>query len=147
MTTVTMPKPHLELLLTVDHSEVSRARTAVVRALEDLGFDDLVDDAMVIVSELATNALRVTDQQVRRFQQRYREMVRVRFRVYENQGHPTVEVWDAFPNEIPQDKPEDPETENGRGLQIVQALADQWGYLHRNDDQGRTWKAVWAVLK
>jgi anti-sigma regulatory factor (Ser/Thr protein kinase) len=140
-------QPYLELSLTVEHSEVSRARQAVVRALEDLGYESLIDDAVVIVSELATNAIRETEERLRHLTRKYIIASRVKVLLHKNEGHPVVEVWDPFPDHIPEVQVADFVMESGRGLFIVGHLAKDWGYVHRTDEQGRTWKSVWAVLK
>ncbi|WP_051713453.1 ATP-binding protein [Spirillospora albida] len=145
MAPVTIKRPHLELALTVDPTEVSRARRAVSRALEDLGHPDLVEDAQQIVSELVTNALRETTEKLSHLTREYLAACRVKFLVHENDGHPTVEVWDMFPDEIPMPQQADLDMESGRGLFIVRSLAKEWGYVHRFDAE-RVWKSVWAVL-
>ncbi|GAA2450608.1 hypothetical protein GCM10010191_80740 [Actinomadura vinacea] len=148
MTSVTAIRPpHLELSLTVDRSEVSRARRAAARALKDLGYPELVENAQLIVSELVTNALHLTDNRLSHLSRDYVAQSRVRFQVHENDGHPAVEVWDAFPDEIPLVLSPGSIAEQGRGLHIVAHLAKEWGYVLRTDEIRRTWKCVWAVLR
>ncbi|MBN0048298.1 SpoIIE family protein phosphatase [Streptomyces actuosus] len=95
--------------------------------------DRLVEDAILVVSELVTNAVvhAGTD-------------VRLLCRL-EPSGHVVVEVSDQHPSRAPRDgeavraTPEPPE--HGRGLRLVSALADSWGITYCRDA-----KTVWARL-
>jgi hypothetical protein len=53
-----------------------------------------------------------------------------------------IEVWDAS-TDLPVCQDLEPETESGRGLQLVEALSADWGsYV----SAGRSRKMVWAVV-
>ncbi|MEU3334515.1 ATP-binding SpoIIE family protein phosphatase [Streptomyces sp. NPDC006668] len=95
--------------------------------------DRLTDDAVLVTSELVTNAVvhAGTD-------------VEVECRLEEATGALVVEVRDQHPSRAPRgSEPEVPhETpEYGRGLRLVTALAESWGVTYR-----RGAKTVWARL-
>ena len=123
-----------------DHAESSRmflpvgesvraSRNFVVAALRRLQADDLVHDATVIVSELATNAVR---------------HARSPFRVSVSElgGLVCISVKDvgdghaALPTTAADDHASD-----GRGMAIIDALAHRWGYSALEEG-----KVVWAQL-
>ncbi|MFG1999877.1 ATP-binding protein [Spirillospora sp. NPDC048911] len=129
-------QPHLQINLTQSRTEVSRARAATTRALKDLGFPELIDDARLIVSELVTNALDAT------------AAGRVIFAVYHNDGRPLVEVWDSETARRPQPQRPAHMAQGGRGLLVVEELAADWGHhLAQLTPNGPPWKCVWALLK
>ncbi|MFE6621473.1 SpoIIE family protein phosphatase [Streptomyces sp. NPDC057740] len=95
--------------------------------------DRLVDDAVVVVSELVTNAVvhAGTD-------------VELACRLEDDTGDLLVEVLDHHPSRAPRDgEVEAPyETpEYGRGLRLVSRLAESWGVTYRTGA-----KTVWARL-
>jgi anti-sigma regulatory factor (Ser/Thr protein kinase) len=123
-----------------DHPESSRmflpvsesvraSRSFVVAALHRLEADHLVHDATVIVSELATNAVR---------------HARSPFRVSvdESVGFVCISVQDAGDEHagLPTIAPDDHALE-GRGMAIIDALAHRWGYDVLADGT-----VVWAQL-
>ncbi|MBO2454189.1 ATP-binding protein [Actinomadura barringtoniae] len=138
-------KPYLRLNLTLSFSEVSRARAGVARALQALGHPDLVSDAMVISSELVTNAVTAQTQG------------RVIFAVWGNRGRPLVEVWDTAIWTAPRLDPPpiealmdmDESDLGGWGLANVQTLAAHWGHRLAEfpGEPGVIRKCVWALLK
>lgn len=114
---------------------VTAARRFVMGALDAWDCGDLVDDAAICVSELAANAVlhgrSAFDVAVRRL----------------GTGV-AIDVIDRRPVELPAVVPTEGTaadiTRNaatGRGLQIVGALADRWGFTTTEDD-----KAVWVEL-
>ncbi len=105
--------------------QVSRARREVARYL---GGCPAADDAALVVSELATNAV---------LHSRSRHGV---FTVHSElfRTHAQIEVCDAGGTW----EPGDTSTDGGRGLGIVAALAAEWGV--DGDARGRT---VWARLQ
>lgn len=88
-----------------------------------------IDDATLIVSELATNASAHT------------LSVDVSVHLHQIGSVLTITVVDRGSHRPIQPRQADPEEEHGRGLQIVAALADKWG--QRPLDPGT---AVWACL-
>lgn len=95
--------------------------------------DRLADDAVVVVSELVTNAVVHAGTDV--------ELV---CRLEAETGALVVEVLDHHPSRAPRDgSPEPPygTPEYGRGLRLVAALAESWGITYRTGA-----KTVWARL-
>ncbi|AKH83581.1 6-phosphofructokinase [Streptomyces sp. CNQ-509] len=106
---------------------VGKAREFVAAVL-DAG--DRADDIRLCVSELATNALRHTPAG---------RLFLVRVVVQEHLVH--VEVHDAGDGEPHVCAPAETD-DDGRGLLLVAALADDWGTSDRNGPG----KAVWATF-
>jgi anti-sigma regulatory factor (Ser/Thr protein kinase) len=92
---------------------VRKARDFVRTQLCDLGFPESVDDGVLIVSELATNASRSAPDAP------YVVTVRV------GAGHPVIEVHDCSPG-LPEKCAPDFTSESGRGLHVVDELCAEW---------------------
>ena len=88
---------------------------------------DLVDDAALVATELVTNAVRYGEPP-------YDLHVRL------HGGGVVIEVWDSSLAE-PVPRLAGPDDEAGRGLLIVEGIADSWGMRR---DGGR--KAVWCLI-
>jgi anti-sigma regulatory factor (Ser/Thr protein kinase) len=103
------------------------ARRFVVAALEGLACDELIGDAALIVTELATNAV---------------VHARSDFTVAiaSSGGAVRIEVRDAS-SHAPTTRVSSPSTTGGRGLSIIDTLASAWGVLRAGDG-----KVVWAQL-
>ncbi|MDR7312005.1 serine phosphatase RsbU (regulator of sigma subunit)/anti-sigma regulatory factor (Ser/Thr protein kinase)/putative methionine-R-sulfoxide reductase with GAF domain [Nocardioides luteus] len=111
-------------------TSVSEARRFARRVLADWGFEDLLDDAVLLTSELVTNA--VTHAGTPMTVAVVREADRVRIDVVDQ--HPT-RVLPVGANARPGIG------EHGRGLLITSALATAWGVEYRKDH-----KRVWAAF-
>jgi PAS domain S-box-containing protein len=112
---------------------VATARSFVRDTLQGWGFADIVDDAVVLTSELVTNAVVHAGTSADVLCLRSDEGVR-------------IEVADRYPErEIPlQGSPVNmgnPDREGGRGLQLCAALAGRWGVEYTP-----THKQVWFQL-
>jgi anti-sigma regulatory factor (Ser/Thr protein kinase) len=106
----------------------SRARRFVAAALRRWDCpDDILDPVLLLTSELVTNAYRHAGTETR---------VSVGF----DDDRARVEVRDVGAGE-PELRPHDTGRVDGRGLQIVDALADRWGY--HSTEAGT---AVWFEL-
>ncbi|MFA1549685.1 ATP-binding protein [Actinomadura chokoriensis] len=115
-------------------SSVAVARRRLSSELVDSGvYESVVDDASVIVSELISNALRharpLPSGQVRVCWLRSGDILE-------------LEVSDGGAMTEPRRGPGTLSSLGGRGLGIVEALADGWGVRH---EEGAT--TVWAVLR
>lgn len=122
-----LPDEDVHLHLAGHLSEVARARHLAVQLAGDTGVD--VDDAALLVTELATNALR--------------------------HGGPGVDLWlrpvaggglrvelvDGRPGTLPGVSVPDADAEGGRGLLLVSALARSWG-----SERLSAGKCVWFEL-
>ncbi|MFD7897569.1 DUF6415 family natural product biosynthesis protein [Streptomyces sp. NPDC059743] len=111
---------------------VALARVELRKALADWGLSVLEDSAVLIVSELLSNArlhAQVTPEQS------------IETRYFRRPGGLRIEVHDGSPKR-PQRRTPDPDAPDGRGLLLVEALADEWGVAER----GGPGKAVWAAL-
>ncbi|WJV45294.1 ATP-binding SpoIIE family protein phosphatase [Streptomyces flavofungini] len=113
--------------LAPDPSEVSRARDLVRRQLRDWGLDAISDTAVLLASELVTNAVRHA-----RGGRIGLRLVRSRQLLCE------VEDDDAS---LPTLLSAGPADEFGRGLRIVTSLAKEWGTSRTNSG-----KTVWFEL-
>ncbi|WP_327416751.1 SpoIIE family protein phosphatase [Streptomyces sp. NBC_01233] len=113
---------------------VAAARAFVRDTLQGWGFADIVDDAVVLTSELVTNAV-------------VHAGTRAEVLCLRAEGGVRVEVADRYPErELPLRHPDerpyaDPDRENGRGLMLCAALATRWGVEYT-----ATHKHVWFRL-
>ena len=109
------------------------ARLQVRAALGLRGLDEYADDAEIITSELVTNAAQhLCDNGT--------QTIEVTITYAESPAAVTIAVSDSSPRgPIRRDTP--PGSEQGRGLQIIEALSAHWGW--RQEGGG---KVVFAVL-
>jgi hypothetical protein len=114
-----------------------QAREFATTTLRSWGFPDLVDDAVVIISELVTNAVRhgvppyaatAGDAPIKL------SLVR--------QGLFVVLIVTDPSDDDPKQRPADDVCENGRGLHVIEALSRAWGWTPLPG----AGKAVWAAL-
>jgi anti-sigma regulatory factor (Ser/Thr protein kinase) len=110
-------------------TSVSQARRYVTAALDDVPAD-VMDSIALMVSELATNACKhaATDFVVS---------------VEQADGRIRVEVTDGGSGEPVARTPSTSEL-SGRGLQIVQALSDDWGVIPAEGSGKTVWFSVTA---
>ncbi|GAA3911707.1 ATP-binding protein [Streptomyces sp. W16] len=98
--------------------------------------DNLADHAALIVTELIANATRHTPCHEIRLLVERPSATRLR-----------VGVLDREPARLPTLSQADADDESGRGLLLIDAVADRWGYDLRSSG-GRPWgKEVWAELR
>ncbi|WP_328301123.1 SpoIIE family protein phosphatase [Streptomyces sp. NBC_00435] len=113
---------------------VAAARAFVRDTLQGWGFADIIDDAVVLTSELVTNAVVHAGTRAEVLCLRTEDGVR-------------VEVADRYPErELPLQHPgerpyADPDRESGRGLMLCAALATRWGVEYTSTN-----KHVWFRL-
>jgi len=111
---------------------VGEAREIVRKTLADWGLIGLADDVALIVSELVTNAVT-------------HARSRIKLTLAVNDAYLSGEITDHGPGWIPAaiPQPVDTDSEGGRGLGIVAALAHSWGAAPNFDGQGmRVWFAM-----
>lgn len=92
----------------------------------------LSHSAELVVSELATNALRAVWSASL--------VLPVLMRIRSDGERLIIEVWDAAPA-APEIRQHAADAEGGRGLQIVSLVSDSWGYYPEHGG-----KVVWAAL-
>lgn len=115
---------------------VPRSRAALHAVLGGWGVgQEVLESAELVLSELVTNALRVRVPNDRQ--------VGVRIARLLEDGLLRLEVSDAGSGRLEVRAPGDDET-GGRGLLLVEALAQRWGVDERAGGIGKT---VWAELK
>lgn len=113
--------------LPAEPSTPAAARRLVEAALADSRYRELTEVALLLTSELATNAV---------LHARTALVVEVSL----NDGRLRVEVWDHSDGR-PQRQPPSLDSDRGRGLALVAALAAAWG-----TEQGSGSKSVWFEL-
>jgi anti-sigma regulatory factor (Ser/Thr protein kinase) len=109
------------------------ARLHVVHVLREWGLRDLAGDAQMVVSELITNAIDASTL--------LPEHPPVTLRLLLTGKSLVIEVWDHSPLDL-EPRKADADDECGRGLTVVAALAERWGW----ERTGHHRKVVWAEL-
>jgi serine/threonine-protein kinase RsbW len=109
--------------------QIARAREFTKRVL---GPYPLTDEAVLLVSELATNALEHTSTG---------DGGKFQVTICRNGTSLLIGVTDNGSAKTPVPGPLDPESETGRGLGLVDLIADRWGYC--GGEHGR---AVWFEM-
>ena len=109
------------------------ARLHAVHVLREWGLRDLAGDAQMVVSELITNAIDASTL--------LPERPPVSLRLLLTGKSLVIEVWDHSPLDL-EPREADADDECGRGLTVVAALSDRWGWERTGHDR----KVVWAEL-
>ena len=120
------PLIHVEQVLDADRRAPSIARGAVRAACAPV-FPHVVDDAMLLVSEVVTNAVK-------------HGSAPIRLQIDLDRAGIVVAVDDANPT-LPRTRRIDNRRHSGRGLVLVQSLATDWGVRRT-----RNGKQVWVRL-
>lgn len=110
--------------LPADPSVTAKCRALVREALTEWSLHDLIDDVVIVVSELLGNALIHGDPPIH-------------LALRADQGTLTGSVSDGGAG-WPRLRTAGPELENGRGLRIVTALTDRWGVEPVEGGGGKT---------
>jgi anti-sigma regulatory factor (Ser/Thr protein kinase) len=113
-------------------SVVRAAREFAADCLAGWGVDgDPADDAVLVVSELATNAVRAA------------EGFAIRLSLRRNgKASLVIELWDPMADDMPRVRESGPDDESGRGLHMVTSLAEKWGV--RPENGGKT---IYAAIR
>jgi anti-sigma regulatory factor (Ser/Thr protein kinase) len=113
----------------------ARARQHTREKLAEWGLAVATADADLVVSELITNAVSASVQ--------FRETPpAIRFWLLSDGDRLIIVVWDASPW-LPRCSEAALDAIGGRGLQIIAALSDDWGWFGRSEIAG---KCVWAAF-
>lgn len=103
------------------------------QVLREWGLGQLADDAVLLVSELLTNALKAS--------QALRVPTPIVLRLLANDQQLIIEAWDSWVEGFDlQSRSSD--DEHGRGLQVVAALSRRWGVGSISEQ----YKVVWCEL-
>lgn len=131
------------------------ARVLATDVLTGWGLLHLYETTELVVSELVTNAIKVSGVGVHPLSYPgRRDVCCVGMRLLGNAHSVIVAVWDGDPR-LPQATNAGPDDEAGRGLLLVSSLAERWGYYRprtTTDAYGRRlWpsprgKVVWAEI-
>jgi hypothetical protein len=123
------------------------SRGFVDATLTDWGLDGLTDVTELLVSELSTNAVRASTNEdgTQRYDPEGRLPV-MWIRLLCDRARLLIEVWDTLPATLgaPVARHPDTDEESGRGLEIIESLAEDWGW---ETVPGWSGKKVWAILK
>jgi anti-sigma regulatory factor (Ser/Thr protein kinase) len=119
------------------------ARGHVRSVLADWQMPELVETAEFVTSELVTNAVNASTREFGSPPYRDKQMAVIHVRLSADYVRILIEVWDMVAAS-PVVRQTGADDESGRGLQLVDALADQWGWLRVD-----RWpdKCVWAELR
>lgn len=118
----------LNMILGNDHRAPSEGRQAVTAFLQEEHLAHLVDDAALLTSELVTNAVRHAEGQIV-------------LRAYVRDGYLRLEVCDGAAEHAPLRRVAHPDDERGRGMELVDTMAAEWGWQTRGEG-----KVVWLDL-
>lgn len=139
--TLTTPHTHLELPAEPAATAIARRHVAAVLAAWDRS--DLAETAQLIISELVSNAIKAAGLDPpggTRIAKHAAPSVRIWAGLYRAGERVVVEVWD--PSRTPPRLVEaGPWDIGGRGLHLVNALSEGWGYRWLASGG----KVVWAI--
>lgn len=124
------PENRSERLLPPAEDAAGTARDFVRTTLLRWGLSEHVDDATLIAAELFNNAVRHAPSKDRGYV----------LALDRSGGMPRIEMWDHSDKRPVKVNP-DNGSENGRGLQIIDALATEWG-----SRLAASGKCVWVAL-
>ena len=123
---------------------VASARMHARAVVAEWPLDDIAEDISHVISELVTNAVRASTGADGRpkYTATSGSLPVVHLRLQSDRRRVIVEVWDLS-TALPVAKQPDPDAESGRGLLLVEALTERWGWQHIPNWPG---KVVWAEL-
>lgn len=125
-----MPRKLWDIAFTAEPAEVAALRRIMRMHLGVWGLDDLVDEAQLCLSELVANVITHVG-----------PGTPATLAVSLNGTHLRIEVHDPDTRALPVLGDAGPDSEGGRGMALVDALADRWGVLLRPDR-----KVTWCEL-
>lgn len=117
------------------------ARLHAKNILYEWGMGSLADTVELLVSEIATNAVRASASTPVQVWPRYEGLPVIRLWIASNRDHVLIQVWDSDHNK-PVPANAGPDAETGRGLLLVETLSTTWGYYAPHGQGG---KIVWAL--
>ena len=138
LTTVPAPRPRPAIAVTPDLAigvppkpeEVSRVRHAVHSVLVQYGLDRHADDALLVTTELLTNAMH------------HAPCSRIWLYCTRDGDLLLIEVEDGSASPPVLRRSSSAGAESGRGLHLVQALTADWGWTPKRGGTKRTWAVL-----
>jgi hypothetical protein len=123
---------------------VTSAREHARMIIGDWDMASTAEDVTLMVSELVTNAVvALTDADGRSKETEVNGgLPLVHLGLWSDRARIVIEVWDVSPR-TPEVKQPEADAENGRGLLLVEALSERWGWNHV---PGWSGKVVWAEI-
>jgi anti-sigma regulatory factor (Ser/Thr protein kinase) len=115
-------------------SAVPCARLHTRHVLREWGMASAGESAELLVTELITNAVKASRVMA--------QVPPVRLWLVSDRAQILILVWDASP-QPPVRADASGDAENGRGLMLVEAISEHWGWYCRDDSGG---KFVWAIV-
>ncbi|MEU4462872.1 ATP-binding protein [Streptomyces sp. NPDC024017] len=125
-----MPRKPWDIAFTAEPAEVAALRRIMRLRLGVWGLHDLVDEAQLCVSELVSNVITHVG-----------PGTPATLAVFMTGTHLRIEVRDPDTRALPTLRDASTDSEAGRGLALVDAVADRWGVLLRPDH-----KVTWCEL-
>jgi anti-sigma regulatory factor (Ser/Thr protein kinase) len=122
------------------------ARGFIGVVLNGWGLNSLIETTELVVSELTTNVVQaVTDPNGSLLYDHEGKLPLLWVRLSSDRLRLMVEVWDTLPAVFgaPAMRHPDEDSESGRGLELIDALADDWDWEAVPGWHG---KRVWAIL-
>lgn len=125
-----MSRKALELTFLAESEEVSMLRRRVRLHLGQWGLSEVADEVQLCVSELVANVITHVG-----------ERTPTALRLTTNGTHVRIEVSDSDPRALPTLLAPTDGAESGRGMALLDAVADRWGVILRGDT-----KVTWCEL-
>jgi anti-sigma regulatory factor (Ser/Thr protein kinase) len=123
------------------------ARGFISVVLNGWGLDSLIETTELVVSELTTNVVQaVTDPDGSLVYDAEGKLPLLWVRLSSDRARLMIEVWDTLPSVLgaPTMRHPDEDEESGRGLELIEALSDDWNWEAVPGWHG---KRVWAILR
>lgn len=132
------------LLLAAEPTAATRARRHAADVLRRWQAPEVTDTCVLLVSELVTNAIKAVGDAVPsacRREPRKRQIQTIRLRLQMRDRVIVIKVWDGD-SRLPVLAEGGIDDDGGRGLQLVAALSDSWGY-YASPTGG---KVIWCAV-
>jgi anti-sigma regulatory factor (Ser/Thr protein kinase) len=123
------------------------ARGFIGVVLNGWALDGLIETTELVVSELTTNVVQaVTDPDGSLVYDAEGKLPLLWVRLSSDRSRLMIEVWDTLPSALgaPAMRHPDQDEESGRGLELIEALSDDWSWEAVPGWHG---KRVWAILR
>lgn len=131
------------MMLAATMNAAGTARRYASSVLGRWGLDALQASANLLVTELVTNAIKATGiaKPDPTYGEIYESVKPIFLCLYKHSGRIVIEVWDAS-REVPKRRAPSDDDEGGRGMILIEGIAEAWGY--RWPKSGG--KVVWCTV-